>query len=106
MNREREYIRELCSRMTEGKEMAIARGVFQDAYPSGWPSIYNNSMEAFLSSMIGSAWGVWTVRQDFETGNYVIGRHREGNRRVYIDPDRAYLFKKDADGYLIPRSNT
>ncbi len=64
-----EYIREECYRMKEGEGINISRYVFNEAFPCGWPSIYRTPTEAFLSSMIGSAWGIWRVAQNPETGN-------------------------------------
>ena len=75
---------------------------FQDAYPCGFPSIYENHEQAFLSSMVGSAWGVWRVNRNVETGDYTISKHpyRESGKRYYVDPDRAHLFKRMPDGTL------
>ena len=78
----------------------VSQFVFEEAFPCGFPSIYRNHKHAFLSSMIGSGWGCWRVRQDFESGHYVISRHKESSKRYYVDPDREHLFKKMSDGTL------
>lgn len=99
---EREICDEMCRRMNIGESMCFSRQIFHGAYPCGWPSIYNTHIEAFLSSKVGSAWGCWTCRMDIISGNYIVSRNKEGNKRVYCDPDRRHLFK-EVNGYLEPR---
>lgn len=101
-NHEREYCDRLCQRLKIGEEICFDKYVFEDAYPCGFPSIYNNHMEAFLSSKIGSAWGCWKVERNPISGYYIVSRHEEGTKRVYVDPDRALLFK-EVNGFLEPR---
>lgn len=89
---EREIIDKTCAEMKEGQEARFDHFTFSEAFPCGFPSIYNTHEEAFLSSRIGSAWGTWKVRQDPITHDYIISRHVAGDKRVYVDPDRAHLF--------------
>jgi hypothetical protein len=103
MFNERSYCDDMCNHLKIGESIVFDHHIFQKAYVSGWPSIYNTSIEAFLSSKIGSAWGCWTCIQDIVTGDYIVSHHEESDKRVYCDPDRQHLFKKDKDGYLIPR---
>lgn len=102
MNSERSYCDRLCNQLKIGQEICFSEDVFENAYPCGYPSIYNNHMEAFLSSKIGSAWGCWKVNQNLESGYYIVSRHHEGTKRVYVDPDRAHLFT-EVNGTLEPR---
>jgi len=71
-----------------------------DSFYFGWPTIYNSIEQAFLSSMIGSAYGEWIIKRYFEKDVFKICRHEPGNKRVYADPDREWLYKRDADGFL------
>lgn len=105
VNREREYIEHDLAFMAEGQEIVISAELFERAYPCGWPSIYNTHREAFLSSRIGSAWGAWTCEQLFRSGDYRVGRHKEGPKLVYCDPDRDYLYDRLPSGELVPRKS-
>ena len=87
-------IRELCRHMKVGERVEIAREIFQDEFPCGWPTIYRTYSQAFLSSQIGSAWRAWKCHQDPISGNYIVSHHEPGNTRVYIDPDREHLWKR------------
>ena len=100
MSKERSFVQRQCSQLKEGQSVAIERRIFQDAYPCGFPSIYENPEQAFLSSMMGSGCGVWRVNYNLESGNYIISKHPESDKRYYVDPDRAYLFKRMPDGTL------
>ena len=102
MNSERSYCDQLCNQLKIGQEICFSREVFENAYPCGYPAIYNNHMEAFLSSKTGSAWGCWKVNQNLESDYYIVSRHHEGTKRVYVDPDRAHLFT-EANGVLESR---
>jgi hypothetical protein len=97
----RGYLKEECYRMKVGQRLVIDRRIFQDAFICGFPSIYETSEQAFLSSMIDSGRGTWRVHRDFEKGDYVVSRHKPSDKRYYIDPDREHLFKKLPDGSLI-----
>ena len=98
----RDYIRSTCYSLKEGQEHRIERRYFDDAFGSmcGFPGIYETPEQAFLSGMIGSGWGAFRVRRDAETGDVVVSRHQESDRRYYADPDRMYLYKKMPDGTL------
>lgn len=96
----REYIKKELYRLKIGEYLKLDRHMFNDAFPCGFPSIYRTHEQAFLSTMIGSGWGAWRIRQDFETGDYIITRHQEENKRYYVDPDREHLFRKLSDGTL------
>lgn len=87
-------------RMSIGQEIVFDRYIFVEAYLCGWPSIYNSHEESFLSCQIGSAWGVWRVRFDFEHEFYIVSKHEESKKRYYVDPDRAYLFTRLPDNTL------
>lgn len=99
----RNYVDKLCNNLKIGECITISYFKFEEAFPYGYPSIYRTSVEAFLSSKIGAAWGCWKVTQDFFTRNYTISRHEESNQRVYCDPDREHLFKRNKEGFLIPK---
>ena len=51
----KEYIEYQCYRMKIGEYIKFDRLVFSDAFAFGWPTIYETPIQAFLSSMIGSA---------------------------------------------------
>jgi len=98
-----EWIKNLCyDTVGEGERIAIDRRIFEEAFPCGFPSIYKTPEQAFLSTMIGSAWGIWKVETNFETGNVIISKHKGSNKRYYVDPDREHLFKKLPDGTYEP----
>jgi hypothetical protein len=99
MNWEYQHIMETCQRMKAGQSVRVERHIFEGAFPCH-PLLgaYNNPVDAFLSGMIGSAWGKWRVNIDFETGDYIISKHNESHKRYYVDPDRRHLFKQEADG--------
>ena len=94
----RKYLEHILDRMKPGEHIQIDHYSFQKAYPCGWPSIYETHEEAFLSSRIGAAWGCWEVNTIPKNGNYVVSRHKESNKRYYVDPDRKHLFEKMPDG--------
>ena len=94
-------IQNICYEMKPGEAIRFSGWVFNEAFPCGFPSIYNTPMEHFLSSMIGSAWGSFTIDRDFASGDYTIRRHEESDKRVYVDPDRAYMFNKMPSGELV-----
>lgn len=94
-----------------GQELVISHLDFTETFCSGWPSMYETPEQSFLSKMVGSAWGSWTVRRNAETGDFIV---RKGlryeydenyrlDRRVYVEPDRDHLFEKTQDGYFILR---
>lgn len=97
MNRQRQYIMRQLDTMKTGQKILIDRYDFIDAYPCGWPSIYHTPIEAFLSSMQGSAFGCWRVEEN-KNGDFIISKHVESSKRHYIDPDREYLFDRQKDG--------
>lgn len=104
MRRERDEIEHHMRYMKPGTFLSVPAREFCLAYPCGWPSIYETHEQAFLSSAIGSASGVWRVV--FQMGPnpaYVISRHEEDvtGRRHYVDPDRAYLFDQQPDGTFV-----
>jgi hypothetical protein len=100
MRHARSMIDDHCANMKPGQRVTITRRIFLEAYPCGWPSIYETPEQAFLSSKIGSAWGCWRVTVDPFSGDRIISRHEESDRRVYVDPDRAHLFERGEDGFL------
>ena len=97
---EREHIHLECYRMKVGERAILPRRLFNVAFPCGYPSIYQTSIQAFLSGMIGSGCGVWRAEQDPETGDIMVSRHEESKKRYYVDPDREHLFKRVEDGSL------
>lgn len=97
---ERAYVMQIVKKLKVGEVIIIDRRLFEDAFPCGHFSIYNNPMQAFLSSMIGSAWGGWRVNRSPESGDYTVSRHEESDKRYYVDPDREHLFKRMPDGTL------
>lgn len=84
------------SQMKPGMACRVERAVFEEAYPCKYP---NGHMEVFLASMPGSAWGVWRVRVDHD-GAYIVTKHEEGGKRVFVESDRAHLFQRLPDGTL------
>jgi hypothetical protein len=100
MSGEREFIQEAVDRLQVGECITIDCHTFDRAFACGWPTIYRTSTEAFLSSQTGSAWGRIRVSRDMMTGDATISKHEEGSRRVYADPDREHLYRRDADGGL------
>lgn len=105
MNKERRFIKHVCKRMKVGECYTISRRIFHQAYPCGWPSIYETTEQAFLSSMVGSAWGAWRVWKNSENGDVTISKHHPSNKRYYVDPDRSHLFKRMPDGSLREKTN-
>lgn len=97
-----DYIKARCFRMKPGDCISVPFMMFQDAFPPDHHlgGIYETSRQVFLSSMVGSAWGAWTVDQREQHNEVVICHHFETNKRVYCDPDRDHLFKKMPDGEL------
>jgi len=96
----RKYIQDQVDAMKVGERLVVKRRDFADAFRCGFPSIYNTPMEAFLSAQVGSAWGRIRATENPETGDIVVSKHEESDNRHYVDPDRAHLFKRGADGYL------
>ena len=97
----RKEVERLCDQMTDGQDLIIAGKLFRKAYACGWPSIYNSHEEAFLSNRMGSGWGEWFCEVAPQTGDYRVRKRKGGERRTYVDPDRAHLFRKDAEGFLV-----
>lgn len=104
MNPEREWLCSQFDQMKPGQEIEVVAHIFERAYPSGFPSIYRNAREAFLSSRVGAAWGCWTCELHPHKDCYRIGRHEEGKQRVYVDPDREHLFDRLPSGELVPKN--
>jgi hypothetical protein len=100
---ERDFIQMHVDRLNLGQCVTFDGLVFARAFPCGFPSIYNTSVEAFLSRQVGSAWGCIRAEQDPLTGNVTVSRHEEGQHRVYVDPDRAHLYRRDEHGHLVPK---
>jgi len=105
----RKYVERIVLTMKPGQCVQIDRDVFESAYRCGWPSIYETPRQAFLSSQVGSGWGAVTCRAPDHVLNqhyYTIGKHEEGPRRVYVDPDRESWFTKLPTGEYVPRAAT
>lgn len=97
----KEYIQQyLYDYVLRGQCMDIEGHLFREAFMCGWPTIYNTPEQAFLSSMIGSAWGAWTVMRRPDKDIYTICRHQESDKQFYVDPDREWMFNKMPDGSL------
>ncbi|KKM28187.1 hypothetical protein LCGC14_1567160 [marine sediment metagenome] len=94
------YIKAKCYRMKVGNCLRVSGKMFLKAFPFGFPTIYKTPEQAFLSTMMGSAWGVWRVDRDFDSMDFIISRHEESKKRYYADPDREHLFKRVEDGTL------
>lgn len=92
---------EMVEHMQVGTRTEIDGIVFDDAFPCGFPSIYQTSVQHFLSNFVGSAWGRATVERQLERQNYIISRNGEDlTKRVYVDPDREHLFQRMPNGSL------
>jgi len=102
----RDYIEKHLSRMEIGNECMFSGDVFRSAYPCGWPSIYDTHVQSFLSKQMGSGWGEWTCEHLADKDAYKVGKHKGGNKRVYIDPDREHLYMKQPDGTYKPRKES
>lgn len=99
----KQQIQNILYKMKIGEEIVISCSVFEESFQCGWPSIYRTHEEAFLSSMIGSGCGMWRVRCNGFSMDRIISRHEESDKRYYVDPDRAHLFKIGPDGTLIKK---
>jgi hypothetical protein len=101
MNRFATQIRDICYGIKIGQRLCVSSRMFYNAFPTSpdW-GIYRTSRQAFLSGMMGSAWGCWTLEDMSEVGCVIIGRHKESDKRVYVDPDTEHLFTKMPDGEL------
>src|SRR3990167_10004134 len=100
MSGERDYANSVLRTMRVGQHISLDGHFFRRAFPCGFPSIYETHEQAFLSSRIGSAWGGWRVWYDGYKDSFIVSRHEEGDKRVYVDPDRQHLFKRMPDGTL------
>ena len=99
MNNELAFVMNHCRRLEVGQRVEISRYIFEEAFPCHpLLGMYRNPTDAFLSNMIGSAWGIWRVTINCENGNYIISKHKGSKRRYYVDPDRRHLFKQQPDG--------
>lgn len=100
-----EHIRQMCYRMKPGEHLRISRWEFQEAFPVPFRlfSDYDNSVQVFLSSMMGSIDGWIRVHQEIENpdGDYIITCHEHSeDKRYYVDPDRQHMFDRHIDGTL------
>jgi hypothetical protein len=84
--------------MKVGEWLTIGLRQFQEAYPCGWPSIYETHEQAFLSTMMGSMYGAYRVSADLQKGIITISRYQEDDKIHYVDPDRAHLYDKLPNG--------
>ena len=100
IGKERKCLEKEFRRMKPGERIDVCPNIFQRAYPCGFPSIYQTHEQAFLSSRVGSSWGVCRVKLNFESFAYIISRHEESDKRYYVDPDREHLFRRMPDGTL------
>ncbi len=92
-------IRSICNDMEVGQQLQVSGRNFHEAFNAwGFPTIYNNPTQVFLSSMIGAAWGVIRVHHEPFEDQYIISKHEESDKRYYVDPDREDLFEKLSDG--------
>ena len=99
----KKFIQEYCYRLKVGECINFSYRLFHMAFQPDhcWGGIYQTTRQAFLSSMIGSAWGKWTVWFDQVNMEYVrVCKHETTNKRVYVDPDREHLFD-NINGELI-----
>lgn len=92
------YIQGQIYSMKIGQELKISRRTMNEAFPCGWPSIYNTPVESLLSSLIGSGCGAFRASEDLMTGDVTVSRHEESDKRYYVDPDRAWMYEKNSDG--------
>ena len=99
----RHYVESELRTLDVGQSIVIERHIFQEAYRCGWPGMYETPEQAFLSGRVGSAWGTWRVRVLPESGDRIVSRHEAGEKRVYCDPDREWMFKRMPDGTLETR---
>lgn len=97
----REFVLRHCSRLKIGEEIVLEDSVVREGFPCGWR--YHTHNEALLSCLPGAAWGAYRVTHKMEDGLVVISRHKEGKRRVSVDPDREHLYRRIPDGTYVPR---
>jgi hypothetical protein len=92
--------------MEIGQRLEIPAYYFNAAFEHGWPTMYENAKDSFLSKMIGSAYGSFTVKETISGGDgkfypcVIISRNEESSKRVYVDPDRRHLYD-EIDGEFI-----
>ena len=84
--------------MPEGARLMLSDYVWRKLsrpYGSDFARFLGRAAETdLMSNLVGSAWGGWTVERDPIQGHITIARHPCGDKRTYIDPDRAHLFRK------------
>ncbi len=102
MKLSREQILQICSALEIGQCVQFDPDNIHDAFPV-FMTEWRTARERLLSNLPGSGWGAYTVDEpEFFRDSYRVCRHPEGNRRVYVDPDREHRFEKTADGFYEP----
>lgn len=90
--------------MPEGARLMLSDYVWQKLnrpYGSDFAHFLGrNAYDDLMGNLVGSAWGGWTVERDPIRGHVTISRHPCGDKRTYIDQDRAHLFRK-VNGELV-----
>lgn len=98
--RERQCVEEVLKKVKIGMCLEIEGYLLRRAFPCGWPSMYRNTEQAFLSTRIGSAWGSWRIRRSLDRDSFIISHHEESTKRYYVDPDQEWLYDRASDGTL------
>lgn len=99
----REYVLRICHAMKVGQRCTFAKSAIDKFFPADW-TMWDTPKERLLSNLMGSAWGCYTVEEGVygDQVGYVIARHEESGKRVYVDPDRRHLFTQLPDGSYVP----
>ena len=106
MSSAHDHVQGLVVRLKPGEHICFAGRLFREAYPCGWPSIYETHEQSFLSKQMGSAWGAFRVQARPDEDVFEVSRHHpDERRRVYVDPDREHLYRRAPDGSYAPKEN-
>jgi hypothetical protein len=102
VNARARWILEQIDRMEIGQQLTVDARFFEDAFGCHALDLQNaTARDRFLSGRIGSAWGCWTCDLELYERFYTIGRHQEGKKRVFVDADRAHLYRTLPSGELV-----
>lgn len=88
------FVQMMVNKLQVGQCIDFGGHRFREDFRCGYPSIYNTSVQSFLSKQIGAAWGSVTCVHDEYNDVYRVCKHEVNEqRRVYVDPDRECLYE-------------